>query len=177
MDNKPGFDNLNRPNWDLYFMTLAFVVAQRSIDPSTKHGAILVSKNNKILSTGYNGPIRGVDDSKIPLTRPEKYWTMTHSEDGCLASYTGSASDLEGARIYVTGRPCHRCLRTILQKGIKHIIYGRVPSMCIDEEDIKAQTLILDLVKDVKIEEYEDSGFIMDILEETRDYIMSKCFY
>jgi dCMP deaminase len=176
MDSKQWSDNLNRPNWDTYFMSLAFVIAQRSIDPSTKHGAILVSKNNKILSTGYNGPIRGVDDTKIPLTRPEKYWTMTHSEDGCLASYTGSASDLEGSRIYVTGRPCHRCLRTILQKGIKHIIYGNVPSRCIDEEDIKAQTLILNLVKDVKVEEYSDSCFILDILEETQSYVRSKCF-
>ena len=57
-------DEFGRPDWDTYFMALAFVVAQRSIDPNTKHGTVLVSKDKRILVTGYNGPIKNSMDKK-----------------------------------------------------------------------------------------------------------------
>lgn len=85
---------MTKPNYDDYFLTMSYLVAQRSIDPSTKCGAVLVSADKRILSTGYNGPIRGVDDAKIPLTRPEKYPHFIHAEENAVLAYFGSKQEL-----------------------------------------------------------------------------------
>jgi len=47
-----------RPDWDTYFMQIAKVVASRSTCPRASVGAVIV-KDNRILSTGYNGAPSG----------------------------------------------------------------------------------------------------------------------
>lgn len=135
--------NSSRPNWDSYYLSIAFVVAQRSFDPSTKCGCVIVSQDNRILSTGYNGPIKGSSDNLIPLTRPEKYYHFLHAEENALLHYSGSYMDIQNATIYVTHPPCHKCLRMILQKGIKNIITTPKVTKVVDEADITAQRLML----------------------------------
>lgn len=117
------FDKFGRPDWDSYFIALAFVTATRSIDPNTKHGCIITDKSHRILSIGYNGPPRGLDDSKIPLTRPEKYPFMAHAEENAILNRNDS---MEGSIAYVTGHPCHKCFRMLLQEGVSRIVYGPV---------------------------------------------------
>jgi dCMP deaminase len=124
-----------KPDWDTYFITQCFLIALRSPD-TTKHGAIIVDKNNKVLSCGYNGHLINIDDSSVPTTRPEKYPFKIHAEENAILFLNQPI--FEGTKIYVTGRPCHKCTRMILQKGIKTIIYGPQKSNCVDEEDIKA---------------------------------------
>ena len=162
---------MDKLKWDVYFIAQAFLVSQKSIDPSTKHGAILVSKKNRILSVGYNGPLQNVDDSKIPLTRPEKYYHIIHSESNCLLSYNGDEYQIEDSKMYITGRPCHNCLRTMIQKGIKTIIYANVNSKCLDEEDLDAQKLMLELNSSVKLIEFKDMDKVIKLLKGTIDYI------
>jgi len=136
--------DLGRPSWDEYYLTLAYVVAQRSFDPSSKCGTVLVSKDNRILSTGYNGPIRGSIDSKIPLTRPEKYKHMLHGEENALLAYSGSYQDIQGATAFVTGRPCHKCLRMLLNKGIARIVYSSANvTQVVDKADMEAQEIMI----------------------------------
>ena len=156
------YDKLGRPNWDNYFLSLTFVIAQRSIDPNTKHGAVLVSKNKKILATGYNGPIKNIPDNKIPLTRPEKYYYIIHSEENCLLSYNGDEDSLKGSTMYITGEPCHRCLRMIIQKGIKNIVYGPLGSACLDEGDEKFKHFILSN-HDIKMKKIENLDSLVSI--------------
>ena len=163
---------MNKLNWDVYFITQAFLVSQKSIDTSTKCGAILVSKKNRILSVGYNGPLQGVDDSKIPLERPAKYTMFLHSEENCLLSYNGDEYQIENSRIYITGIPCHKCLRMIIQKGIKKIIYANVtPFCCIEEEDKKSRSLMLELKPEVKLIEFKKMDKVKELLKRTIDYI------
>lgn len=159
-----------KPDWDTYFMTLAFVVAQRSIDPNTVHGSVLVAKNNTILSLGYNGPIRGSRDADVPLSRPSKYDYIIHSEINCLLSFNGSKQDLEGAKIYITGMPCCQCLSFILQKDIHEIIYGVVSSKCIDKTDEKVRASMLEN-REVIFRSFEDVDSIQNILFRTSRYI------
>jgi dCMP deaminase len=136
--------NPNRPSWDDYYLATAYVLAQRSMDPSTKCGCVIVSKDNRVLSTGYNGPIKGSKDHLVPLTRPFKYYFMIHSEINALLAYGGSHQDISGATCYVTSRPCHVCLRSLLQKGIGRIVYGAVAqARMLDEQDMKAQEMML----------------------------------
>jgi dCMP deaminase len=125
----------NRPSWDSYFMWLCKLVATRSIDPSTKHGCIIVDKNHRVVSVGYNGPPQGIDNAVVPLTRPEKYNWMIHAEENALLF---CYQPLDDATVYITGKPCVLCLRKLIQKKVKKVVYGEVTSACIDSMDITA---------------------------------------
>lgn len=167
------YDGLSsRPKWDEYYLTMAFVVAQRSFDPSSKCDTIIVSKDNRVLSTGYNGPIKGSKDEQIPLTRPQKYCHMIHGEENSLIAYGGSFQDIQGATAYVTGRPCHRCLRIMLQKGITKIVYGPNVTKVVDQSDMEAQEIMLRGRDIDMIEMSKDT--IQQLLKKTLDYVDMK---
>lgn len=113
--------------WDAYFMGIAMLSAQRSKDPNTQVGAFIVSKDNKILSVGYNGAPNGYDDEHIPWDREgdfinTKYAYVCHAELNAILNNKGSI--LEGARIYVDLFPCNECAKAIIQSGIKEIVYN-----------------------------------------------------
>ena len=168
---------VSKPLYTDYFLTIAYLVAMRSIDPSTKCGAVLVSADKRILSTGYNGPLREADDSKVPLTRPEKYPHMIHAEENAILAYGGSRTDLEGSTIYVTGKPCHKCLRMILQSGIRNIIIndGNKTVMHDESEEKTCQSLIDILpIGSVNYQSVNNTGPIVDLLQTTIDYIVKK---
>jgi len=163
-------DQFGRPDWDSYFMTLAFVIARRSIDPRTKHGAVLVAADKRVLSIGYNGPIRGSIDANIPLTGELKYPYMIHSEENCLLNYHGGREDLKGAIMFITGKPCSRCLRMMLQKGIKNIVQGPLKSFCVDQDDDEASINML-IGQNVNVKNYENIELFCQILQQTIDYL------
>jgi dCMP deaminase len=164
-----------KPGWDTYYLTQCFLVAQRSIDPSTKCGAVIVSKDGRVLSQGYNGPLRGSDDSKVPLTRPDKYPHMIHAEENAILSYNGSYQDIQGSTIYVTGSPCHKCMRMIRQKGIKTIVYPEFPiTKCQDEADLKATELMDEYAEKVTIREVDCVGDIFHLIDQTKLYMSNK---
>ncbi|MBL1218601.1 MAG: deoxycytidylate deaminase [Planctomycetes bacterium] len=121
-----------RPSWDEYYMTLVEQVSRRSPDPSTKHGCVLVDCENRVISTGYNGPVAGLPNDVVPLERPAKYDWMIHAEDNAVAF---ARCDLRGATAYVTGAPCSACFRRLLQVGVKRIVYGNRFSACISDSE------------------------------------------
>lgn len=161
-----------KPDLDTIMMANAFLMSQRSIDPRTVHGCILVSGNKKILSTGYNGLIANSNDN-ISLNDDTKYFKIIHSEENCLLNYYGSYSDLENSTVYITGKPCHRCLRMLIQKQIKRIIHGHVKSKCRDEVDEK---ICEEFIKEHNVEviEYKDINKVIGVLQRTIDYINYK---
>lgn len=124
---------IDRPDWDTYFLSQCFLIAERSPDPDTKHGTIVVAPDHTPLSVGYNGFPRGCDDSIIPLTRPEKYAWIVHSEEAAIdnAAKHGMAA-LQGSTFYTTGCPCSRCARDIINAGAVAIICGPRESFCVD---------------------------------------------
>ena len=72
-------------SWDEYFMGIAMLAARRSKDPSTQVGACIVSPDNIIISTGYNGMPKGCSDDEFPWARvgetvDTKYAYVTHAE-------------------------------------------------------------------------------------------------
>lgn len=120
-----------RPSWDEYFLVMAEQVSRRSPDPSTKHGCVLVDTDNRVISTGYNGPIAGLPNDVVPLERPDKYDWFIHAEDNAVAF---ARCDLRGATAYVTGAPCAPCFRRLLQVGITRIVHGGRTSACLSDE-------------------------------------------
>lgn len=117
---KDLFEHWKKPDWDEYFMSMAIVASVRSMDPSQKNGAIIVDDNNKILSIGYNSFPRGSVDELIPLTRPDKYRYVVHAEQNAILN---KQFDIAGSTLYVTGHPCLSCMRSIIQAGIKRVVY------------------------------------------------------
>lgn len=118
------------------------MVSTRSIDPSSKHGCVLVNKDNIIIGCGYNGPISQIDDSQVPLTRPEKYAFFAHAEENALLFCNG---DTKGGTAYVNGIPCSRCIRMLCQKKFKRIVYGSLHAKCVDEQDYRVGRLMASL--------------------------------
>ncbi len=111
-------------SWDIYFMGVSLLAAKRSKDPNTQVGACIVSNDNIILSTGYNGFPCGCSDDEYPWTRtgPEtKYPYVVHAELNAILNSHGRS--LSGAKIYVSLFPCNECAKAIIQSGIKEVIY------------------------------------------------------
>ena len=123
--------NLQRKDyisWDEYFMGIAKLSSMRSKDPNTQVGALIVSKDNRLLSAGYNGAPNGYEDSEFPWGREgkpleTKYLYVCHAEMNALLNYRGSARELENGKIYVDLFPCNECARMIIQSGIKEVVY------------------------------------------------------
>lgn len=126
-------DIFGRPDWDSFYISLCFLIARRSIDPDTKHGCVIVDNNKRILSTGYNGPPPGLDDSKLDLTRPGKYKLLEHSESNAILNAKGC--NLEGSTFYITGPPCYACFRQIKIVKAAKIVHGGQKSRCMSDED------------------------------------------
>lgn len=115
-------------SWDQYFMGVASLASMRSKDPSTQVGACIVSKDNRILSTGYNGAPNGYPDEKFPWGRigdpkETKYFYVCHAEMNAILNFRGNSREFENARIYVALFPCNECAKFIIQSGIKEVVY------------------------------------------------------
>jgi dCMP deaminase len=103
-----------------YFINLARAVAQKSKDPSSQVGAVIVDQDNRVVSTGYNGMVAGADESFFTWVRPMKYHLVIHAE---LNAVLYARRELKGCRIYVTHGPCENCLKHVLQAGIREVYY------------------------------------------------------
>ena len=107
--------------WDEYFMNIAEAVAAKSKDPSSKMGCVIVDKNKRVVSLGYNGMVQGSDESKMTLSeRPMKYYFAIHSEMNAILF---AHQDLTGCTIYNRVATCENCLKYCLQAGIKRFVY------------------------------------------------------
>lgn len=114
----------NYISWDEYFMGVALLAAQRSKDPNTQVGACIVSQDNIILSTGYNGLPNGCSDDEFPWERQgeeTKYPYVVHAELNAILNSGGRV--LKGAKLYVALFPCNECAKAIIQSGIREVVY------------------------------------------------------
>lgn len=109
-----------RPTWDEYFVNMTYLVASRSTDLSTHAGAVIVTEDNSIVSTGYNGPPRGVTFEKNDPRneRPLKYMWMEHAERNAIYNAVRHGICLNNCILYVNFFPCTDCSRAIIQSGI-----------------------------------------------------------
>ncbi len=106
--------------WDHRFMQLARQVSTWSKDRSTGVGAVIVNDKKKVLSLGFNGFARGVnDDIESRHTRPEKNHYVIHAERNAMDE---AETSLVGATIYCTFFTCATCAHGIIQKGIKKVV-------------------------------------------------------
>jgi dCMP deaminase len=111
--------------WDQYFMTVARVVASRSTCDRKHVGAVIV-RERTILSTGYNGSIRGMPhcDDVGHLIENGHCVATIHAEANAIVQAARNGVRIEGAEIYITASPCWSCFKMIANAGIVAIFYG-----------------------------------------------------
>ena len=131
-----------RPSWDVYFMDIARVVATRS-NCMRRHVAAVIVKDQRIISTGYNGTPRGVPNcceggckrcaGETPSGGDLEECICSHAEENAIvqAAYHGIA--VCGAVLYSPMSPCLICAKMIINAGIAEVIYE-------DEYQFNAQT-------------------------------------
>lgn len=117
-----------RQTWNEYFMGLAEHIKERATCSRLKVGCILV-KDNRIISTGYNGSIKGHEhctdaECLVVEENGKKGCKRTiHAELNAVLDCARNGVATEGATAYVTHYPCPDCMKTLNQAGIKEVIY------------------------------------------------------
>ena len=114
-----------RADWHTYFMRIARVVATRSTCDRKHVGAVIV-RDKTILSTGYNGSIRGLPhcDEVGHLMENGHCVRTVHAEANAIVQAARNGVRIEGAEIYVTASPCWNCFKLLANAGIRRIYYG-----------------------------------------------------
>ena len=110
-------------DWNKRFLDLCEHVATWSKDPSTKLGSVIVDDKKRIVSVGYNGFPRGVEDLEERYEdRPTKYLFVAHAERNALDN---APMMVDNCTMYVTLLPCNECAKSIIQKGITKVVTYR----------------------------------------------------
>lgn len=114
---------MSSEEWHAYFMELAYLVASKSSDDSIKVGTVLVTPNNTIASTGYNGFPRGVDENEHPerKKRPEKYNWTEHAERNAVYNAALNGVKTQYSIAYNTSHVCVDCARALVQAGVREV--------------------------------------------------------
>ncbi|MEW6572661.1 MAG: cytidine/deoxycytidylate deaminase family protein [Bacillota bacterium] len=122
-----------RPDWDLYFMTVTRVVSTRSTCLRRRVGAILV-KDNRILTTGYNGAPSGLahcldigclrEKQGIRSGERHELCRGLHAEQNAVLQAAVYGVSIAGATLYTTHQPCVLCAKMLVQAGIERVVFG-----------------------------------------------------
>jgi dCMP deaminase len=114
-----------RASWDEYFMNIARVVSTRSTCDRKFVGAVIV-RDKTILSTGYNGSIRGMPHcSEVGHMMEDNHCVATiHAESNAILQAAKNGVSIDGASIYVTASPCWNCFKQVANSGIRRIVFG-----------------------------------------------------
>jgi dCMP deaminase len=115
---------VKRPEWNEYFGEITKQVALRSTCVRKKVGAIIV-KDKNIISTGYNGSIRGLEHCEtVGCLMMEGHCTRTiHAEANAIIQAAKHGLMIDRAEIYISASPCFNCFKLIANSGITKIYF------------------------------------------------------
>ena len=163
------FDTKKPDEWDNMFFQEAALWSRKSHDTQTKCGCVLV-KDRTVISSGYNGFIRGIDDELLPNTRPNKYPFMIHAEANAIYNSVRIGRCTLDAWAYVTAIPCLQCLQMLYQCGISRVFFSNIsnPKMCTQSyEYITVYEMIQDKIELIYIANDKlNSSYLRDAAEE-----------
>ncbi len=114
-----------RVTWEEYFMNIAKQVATRSTC-SRKHVGAVIVRDKTILSTGYNGSIRGMPhcDEVGHMMENDHCVATIHAESNAVLQAAKNGVMIDKAEVYITASPCWPCFKMLVNAGIKKIYYG-----------------------------------------------------
>jgi len=134
-----------RVGWHTYFMNIARQAATRSTCDRKHVGAVIV-RDKTILSTGYNGSIRGMPhcDDVGHMMEAGHCVATVHAEANAIIQAAKNGVRIERAEIYTTASPCWDCFKLVANAGIRTVYYGEFYR---DERSIEiARQLGIDLI-------------------------------
>ena len=161
-----------RPTWDDYFMAVAKIVGTRSSCDRLRAGAVLV-KDNRIISTGYNGAPSGLDScDDIGHLMEEGHCVRTvHGEhNAILQAAIISGASTRGTTMYSKYNPCIHCSKYIVAAGVARVVFSK----------IYRNSKAVDYLRQagVKVEEYKENedwnDNIKDLFSEDIEVIKPK---
>ena len=116
---------MTRATWEEYFMNIAKQVATRSTC-SRKHVGAVIVRDKTILSTGYNGSIRGMPhcDEVGHMMENDHCVATIHAESNAVLQAAKNGVMIDKAEVYITASPCWPCFKMLANAGIKKIYYG-----------------------------------------------------
>jgi dCMP deaminase len=116
---------VKRASWQEYFMNIAKEVATRSTCDRKAVGAVIV-RDKTILSTGYNGSVRGLPhcDEEGHMMENNHCVRTIHAEANAIVQAAKNGVSIDNGEIYITASPCWNCFKMIANSGIKKIYYG-----------------------------------------------------
>jgi len=166
----PKEKNINyRPDWDKYFMAMAFLVATRSTCLRRKVGAVLV-KNRRILSTGYNGAPSGFphcedngclrEKLQIPSGERQEICWGIHAEQNAVIQAAIFGVSTAGSILYCTTKPCITCAKILANAGVEKVFAAE------DYPDEFSDKLLKELDIPLIYMSKPDMSFLIDMLEE-----------
>jgi len=114
-----------RQDWNTYFIEIAKQVATRATCDRKSVGAVIV-RDNQILSTGYNGSIRGTlhCDEVGHMFDNDHCVRTVHAEVNAICQAARNGICIEGAKLYTNTFPCWNCFKMIANSGIKEVYCG-----------------------------------------------------
>ncbi len=121
-----------RPSWDEYFMTMAELASSRST--CRRQVGAVITKNNEIVSIGYNGAPKGLKHcselggclrtlNHIPSGTRQEFCRAVHAEQNAIIQAAKQGVSILGGTLYVTTYPCSICARMIINSELKRIVY------------------------------------------------------
>ena len=129
-----------RPSWNEYFTVIAYLISKRSTCDRLHVGCV-ITKNNRIISTGYNGNIPGAPHESIVVEGHEQL--TIHAEANAIADAAKRGASLNNTVAYITHFPCINCCKILISAGIEKIIYIN---------EYKINDLVYKLCKDGNVE-------------------------
>lgn len=175
---KKKFTKLPRLSWDETFMNMALVLTKRVSCIVVKTAAVYVGKDHRLISLGYNGPVKGayncteVGCAKIdgnPKTGKLERCRGAHAEiNGIINAVDPRA--LNGATLYTVKYPCFDCMKALANAGIEEIVYfEKYLRTVTGGEKFEEETEAEDLAKMRKIKIRKFAGEILAAPAESRD--------
>lgn len=143
---------MNRPSWDEYFMNITEVVKTRST--CRRQVGAVITKNNKIVSTGYNGVPKGLSHclenegclrelNNIPSGTRQEFCRAVHAEQNAIVEAAISGKNIKNGTIYVNTYPCSICARMLINAEIKEIVYKSDYEDDLSKELLKESKIIV----------------------------------
>ena len=176
---------MSRPNREEYYMAMAMLASSRSTCLSRKVGAVIIQDDNPI-SFSYNGPARGVPHCEekggcVRRAKPDfasgkflEICPASHAEQNAIAFAALHGVSTKGATIYVTTFPCKDCMNSLINAGIKKVIYYGDYNADVSKEISMASEIEIQKYEGRDIEEVIFESLFTNLNEEKKEQLLTK---
>lgn len=114
-------------------MDVALAMSGRSKCVRASVGCVIVSKEQRIISTAYNGPPSGFPaegpcSNWCPRAQAQGNGSPTYDDCHAVHSETNAVTradpqELQGATVYITSSMCKGCAKVVANSGIVRVVH------------------------------------------------------